>query len=107
MVQYWKLQKYGLTNKQEFTHLLILAKVLEIEDDVNFTVDDLNKKIMAARKQLKPIQNNAAAARDTHLEEFAQCRLKNNKGDLAAAIKNIQHCEELKLAFAQMKPITK
>eukprot|EP00957_Ditylum_brightwellii_P012902 974918-Ditylum_brightwellii.AAC.1 len=75
----------------------MLSKVLEIEDDVQFVVDDLNKKMTAARKQPKLIQRNAAVARDTHLEELAQ----------QTTIKNIQHCEELKLAFTQMKPITK
>eukprot|EP00957_Ditylum_brightwellii_P063170 4795211-Ditylum_brightwellii.AAC.1 len=34
-------------------------------------------------------------------------RLKNLDGDLAAVIKNIKHCKEMKLSFKQMKPITK
>eukprot|EP00957_Ditylum_brightwellii_P153213 11661213-Ditylum_brightwellii.AAC.1 len=34
-------------------------------------------------------------------------RLKDRKGDLAAVIKNIKHCEEMKQDLKQMKPITK
>eukprot|EP00957_Ditylum_brightwellii_P022341 1685857-Ditylum_brightwellii.AAC.1 len=33
--------------------------------------------------------------------------MKKGKGNLATIIKNIKHCKELKLAFQQMKPITK
>eukprot|EP00957_Ditylum_brightwellii_P016604 1248190-Ditylum_brightwellii.AAC.1 len=38
---------------------------------------------------------------------MAKCRLKDGKGDLAAVIQNIKHCEEMKQAFQQMKLITK
>eukprot|EP00957_Ditylum_brightwellii_P022825 1721899-Ditylum_brightwellii.AAC.1 len=34
-------------------------------------------------------------------------RLKDGKGDLVAVIQNIKHCDEMKQAFQQMKPITK
>eukprot|EP00957_Ditylum_brightwellii_P005797 441966-Ditylum_brightwellii.AAC.1 len=33
--------------------------------------------------------------------------LKDGKGDLAPVIQNIQHCEEMKQVFQQIKPITK
>eukprot|EP00957_Ditylum_brightwellii_P005453 416974-Ditylum_brightwellii.AAC.1 len=38
---------------------------------------------------------------------MAKRRLNNGKGDLVVVIKNIKHYEEMKLAFKQMKPITK
>eukprot|EP00957_Ditylum_brightwellii_P193186 14710093-Ditylum_brightwellii.AAC.2 len=67
----------------------------------------IGQHLTEARKALKLVQKNAAAARDTHLEELAQHCLKHNNGDMAATIKNIQHYEELKQAFRNMKPITK
>eukprot|EP00957_Ditylum_brightwellii_P142885 10887455-Ditylum_brightwellii.AAC.1 len=33
--------------------------------------------------------------------------MKDGNGDIAAIIRNIKHCEELKQAFSHMKPITK
>eukprot|EP00957_Ditylum_brightwellii_P109935 8385589-Ditylum_brightwellii.AAC.1 len=84
-----------------------LAKPLEIDDDPSFTLSDVDEKLTAARKELEAVQQNAAATRDTHLEEMAKKRLKDRKGDLAAVIQNIKHCEEMKQAFQQMKPITK
>eukprot|EP00957_Ditylum_brightwellii_P129317 9865187-Ditylum_brightwellii.AAC.2 len=38
---------------------------------------------------------------------MAKRQQKNRKGDLAAVIQNIKHCEEMKQVFQQMKPITK
>eukprot|EP00957_Ditylum_brightwellii_P087820 6687937-Ditylum_brightwellii.AAC.1 len=67
----------------------------------------VDRKLTEARKQLKPIQENAVAAIDTHLEEMAKMRLKDSDRDLAEVIKNIKHCEEMKLSFKQMKPITR
>eukprot|EP00957_Ditylum_brightwellii_P064954 4927583-Ditylum_brightwellii.AAC.1 len=84
-----------------------LVKPLEIDDDPSLTLSDVDKKLTAARKELKAVQQNAAVTRDTHLEEIAKKRLKDRKGDLAAVIQNIKHCEEMKQAFQQMKPITK
>eukprot|EP00957_Ditylum_brightwellii_P090662 6904945-Ditylum_brightwellii.AAC.1 len=68
---------------------------------------EIDCNLSEARKHLKTVQKNAAAARDIHLEEIVAMRLKNSNGDLAAVVTNTKHCEEMKLAFKQMKPITK
>eukprot|EP00957_Ditylum_brightwellii_P209856 15363557-Ditylum_brightwellii.AAC.1 len=106
-VQYWKMCRSSLKNRVDFEYLATLAKVLEMEEDTNLTLDKINGKLTHTRKNLKTIQKNAAAVQDTHLEEMAQMQLKKRKGNLAAIIKNIKHCEELKLVFQQMKLITK
>eukprot|EP00957_Ditylum_brightwellii_P099504 7579556-Ditylum_brightwellii.AAC.1 len=107
LVQYWKMRKSLMQNKTDFTHLHTLAKVTEVENDVSLTLSDINKKLTEAQKALRLVQKNVAVAQDTHLEELARHRLKHSTGDLAATIKNIQHCDELKQAFQSMKPITK
>eukprot|EP00957_Ditylum_brightwellii_P027988 2114456-Ditylum_brightwellii.AAC.1 len=38
---------------------------------------------------------------------MVEMRLKNSNKDLAVVVTNIKHCEEMKLAFKQMKLITK
>eukprot|EP00957_Ditylum_brightwellii_P070203 5333222-Ditylum_brightwellii.AAC.1 len=67
---------------------------------------DTDFNLMKARKNLKMLQKNAAAARDTHRKEMVALGLKNSNRDLAAVVTNIKHCEEMKMAFKQMKPIT-
>eukprot|EP00957_Ditylum_brightwellii_P038442 2905972-Ditylum_brightwellii.AAC.3 len=44
---------------------------------------------------------------DSELKGLAIMRLTDGKGGLAVVIKNIKHCEDMKPAFKQMKPITK
>eukprot|EP00957_Ditylum_brightwellii_P022790 1718633-Ditylum_brightwellii.AAC.1 len=83
------------------------AKPLKIEDDPSFTLSDVDKKLTAARNELITVQKNAAATRDTHLEEITKRCLKDGKGDMAAVIQNIKHCKEIKKVFQQMKLITK
>eukprot|EP00957_Ditylum_brightwellii_P014756 1112647-Ditylum_brightwellii.AAC.1 len=38
---------------------------------------------------------------------MTKMRMKDGKGELVATIKSIQHCKEMRVAFKQMKPITK
>eukprot|EP00957_Ditylum_brightwellii_P063202 4797513-Ditylum_brightwellii.AAC.1 len=105
--RYWKTRKSSLHNNTDFSHMFHLAKPLEIDDDPSLILSDVNKKLSAARKELKAVHQNAAATRNTYLEEMAKKRIKDRKGDLAAVIQNVKHCEEMKHAFQQMKPITK
>eukprot|EP00957_Ditylum_brightwellii_P052216 3959380-Ditylum_brightwellii.AAC.1 len=70
-------------------------------------MSEIDKRLIEARKALKLVQENAAAARETYLEELARHQMKHRSGDLAVVIKNIKHCEEPKQAFQSMKPITK
>eukprot|EP00957_Ditylum_brightwellii_P112917 8610202-Ditylum_brightwellii.AAC.1 len=85
----------------------MLATFLDVEDDASLPMYEIDKRLTEARKALKVVQENAMAARDTHLEELARHRMSTNSGDIAAAIKNIKHCEELKQAFQNIKPIKK
>eukprot|EP00957_Ditylum_brightwellii_P203764 15336086-Ditylum_brightwellii.AAC.1 len=99
--------KYTLRNMKEYEHLHAHSTLVDVENDASLTTLKIDQWLIEARKALKLVQKNAAAARDTHLKEIAWHRLKQNNGDMAAAIKNIQHCKELKQAFRNMKPITK
>eukprot|EP00957_Ditylum_brightwellii_P035624 2700752-Ditylum_brightwellii.AAC.1 len=107
MVRYWKTHRSSVNNKTDYVHMFHLAKLLEIEDDPGLTLPEIDKHLTAARKALKKAQTNSAKLRDTHLEELANKQLKDGKGNLESVIKNIKHCKEMKLAFKQMKPITK
>eukprot|EP00957_Ditylum_brightwellii_P205899 15345912-Ditylum_brightwellii.AAC.1 len=107
LVRYWKVRKLSVKNKTKHEHLHMLAAFLEVEDDDSLPMSEIDKKLTEARKALKVVQENAAAARDTHLEELSRQRMTHNSGNLAMVIKNMKHCEELKQAFQSMKYITK
>eukprot|EP00957_Ditylum_brightwellii_P170874 13005711-Ditylum_brightwellii.AAC.1 len=78
------MRKSSLRNKVDLDQLIHLAKLLEVEDDPTTTLEMVDRKLTEAKKQLKTVQDNAVAMRDTHLEEMAKMRLKNLDGDLAA-----------------------
>eukprot|EP00957_Ditylum_brightwellii_P055772 4226525-Ditylum_brightwellii.AAC.1 len=99
LVRYWKLWKSSIRNKLDFAHIQQLATLLEIEDIPFLSPVEIAKNLTAAQKALRVVQQNEASIQDTHLEEMAKARLKNSKGDLTAVIKNIKHCEEMKLSF--------
>eukprot|EP00957_Ditylum_brightwellii_P194537 14817640-Ditylum_brightwellii.AAC.1 len=101
------MRKSLIRNDRNYYHLQNLASSLGVEEEVDLGIAEIDKKLTAARKDLKLVQKNAAAVRDTHLEELARSRLKDSLGDIAAAIKNIRHCKESKQAFHTTKPITK
>jgi hypothetical protein len=106
-IRYWKMRKSSLKNNITSLHLQNLATNLGVEEEGTLCIADVDKRLTKARKDLKLVQKNAAATRDTHLEELARSRTEGKSGDIAMAIKNIKHCEELKQAFQTMKPITK
>eukprot|EP00957_Ditylum_brightwellii_P098416 7498245-Ditylum_brightwellii.AAC.1 len=101
------MRKSSLKNDINYMHLQNLSISLGVEEEGNLSIAEIDKRLTMARKDLKLVQKNAAAARHTHLEEMARSRIKNLLGDIAAAIKNIKYCEDLKEAFQTMKPITK
>eukprot|EP00957_Ditylum_brightwellii_P160351 12206557-Ditylum_brightwellii.AAC.1 len=81
--------------------------LIEVVNDASHIISEIEKSLTTARKASNLIQENAAAARDTHLEDLFKQHLKNTSGDLAATIRNIKHCKELKQAFQNMRAITK
>eukprot|EP00957_Ditylum_brightwellii_P072027 5474615-Ditylum_brightwellii.AAC.1 len=107
LVSCWKMRKLEIRNRQDFAHLQQLAQVLEIDDSPTLQLSDIDRNLTVACKALKKVQQNAATIRDSHLEEMAKVCMKHSNDNLAAAIKNIKHCEEIKLSFHQMKHITK
>eukprot|EP00957_Ditylum_brightwellii_P186782 14222483-Ditylum_brightwellii.AAC.1 len=101
------MRKSLVHSKVDFAKLQSIATLLEVVDDPSHTISEIDKNLTAARKTLKLVQENAAAARDTHLEAFTKQRLKSSSGDMAATINNIKHCKELKQAFQNISPIKK
>eukprot|EP00957_Ditylum_brightwellii_P171030 13019782-Ditylum_brightwellii.AAC.1 len=71
-VRYWKTCRSSLRNRMDFDHMFHLAKALDINDDPSLTLPEVDKRLTEARKTLKLVQCNAAAFRDTHLEEMAK-----------------------------------
>eukprot|EP00957_Ditylum_brightwellii_P177198 13498672-Ditylum_brightwellii.AAC.1 len=65
------------------------------------------KNIIAAQKQLRQIQHNAAELRDVVLEEMARDHITSETADITTIVKNIRHREEVKTAFRLMRPIAK
>eukprot|EP00957_Ditylum_brightwellii_P026082 1971919-Ditylum_brightwellii.AAC.1 len=55
----------------DYEHLHTLSTLLDIEDDASLTMSEIDQQLTETRKALKLVQKNAAAARDTHLEELA------------------------------------
>eukprot|EP00957_Ditylum_brightwellii_P170655 12990084-Ditylum_brightwellii.AAC.1 len=82
LVWYWKRRKSLLCNRTEYDHLLALTTLLEVEDNDSLTISEIDQRLTGAQKALKRVQKNEAAARDTHLEELAQHRIKHRSGDL-------------------------
>eukprot|EP00957_Ditylum_brightwellii_P127881 9752237-Ditylum_brightwellii.AAC.1 len=101
------MRKSTLCNIKEYEHLHALSTLLDIENDASPIMSEIDQRLTEARKTLKLVHKNAAVARDTHLEELAQHHFKQNNGYMAATIKHIQHCKELKQAFRNMTPIMK
>eukprot|EP00957_Ditylum_brightwellii_P154206 11735318-Ditylum_brightwellii.AAC.1 len=85
--------------KSDLAHIQQLATLLEIEDILSLSPAEIAKNLMAAWKSIRVVQQNAVSIQDMHLEEMAKARLKNSKCNLTAVIKNIKHCEEMKLSF--------
>eukprot|EP00957_Ditylum_brightwellii_P030242 2289594-Ditylum_brightwellii.AAC.1 len=53
LVWCWEMRKSLVWNKVDFAHLQSLAMLLEVKDDVRFTVLDIDKNLIAAQKALK------------------------------------------------------
>eukprot|EP00957_Ditylum_brightwellii_P160845 12246074-Ditylum_brightwellii.AAC.1 len=53
LVWYWKMRKSLIWNKTEFTHLHMIAKKTEVEDDASLTLSDIDKKLTEAQKALR------------------------------------------------------
>eukprot|EP00957_Ditylum_brightwellii_P110579 8434338-Ditylum_brightwellii.AAC.1 len=83
-MRYWKTCRSSLRNGMNFDHMFHLAKALDIDDDPSLTLPEVDIQLTEARRTLKLVQRNAAAFRDTHLEEMAKRQLKDRKGNLAA-----------------------